>query len=238
MNKTRLPTVGFDRFIELTWAEYALDLAIINGEPQQLKNWLRNRIEGEESARKTFDLLNNLWMRSFPETEQIRIKALELAPTLPQHRRIVLHWGMALAIFELFQQLTNNMGKLIRLQGGFSRQEVQQRMSEAYSNQGTIPRAVLRSIQSICDWNVIKETEKHTYICETKNTIKEDDLLVWLLQAALNRHKDHPVSSHEVLRLPELFPFEFIDNAQKTIRESSTFTIIREGLNQEYVILS
>jgi hypothetical protein len=238
MNKTSLPTIGFDRFIKLTWAEYALDLAIINGEPQQLKKWLKNLIEGQESVRKTFNLLNNLWMRTFPETEQIRIKALELAPTLPPHSRIVLHWGMALANFEMFQNLTNNIGKLIRLQGGFNKQEIQQRMSETYSNQGTIPRAVLRSIQSICDWNVIKETEKHTYICETKNTVKEDDLLMWLLQAGLNRHKDHPVSSYEILRLPELFPFEFIENAQKIIRESSTFTIIREGLNQEYVILS
>ncbi len=238
MTHTKLPSVGFDRFIELTWAEYALDLAMMNGDPNQLRYWLGNLIKGGESARKTFNLLNNLWLRSFSNTEQIRAKALGLAREIPPHDRIILHWGMALANFELFQQTTASMGKLLRLQGCFHRKEIQRRMAEVYSSQGTIPRAVTRIIQSICDWKVIKEAGKYIYVCEGEKTIQEDELWSWLLQAALNRRKNHPVSLLEVSRLPELFPFKSIDNGQKIIRESPLFTIIREGLNQEYVVLN
>jgi hypothetical protein len=237
MTKKSLPSVGFDRFVELTWAEHALDVAISEGEPDQLKNWLTGHIEGEVSARKTFNLLSNLWLKSFPETEQIRIKALALASQVGQQDRTALHWGMALANFELFQQTTASMGKLLRLQGSFAKKGIQQRMAEVYSNQGTIPRAVARIIQSLCEWSVIQETDKNTYMAAMKNSIRDESLSSWLLQAALNRQKSRPVSISEIFRLPELFPFDVVENGQKLIRESPAFAIIREGLNQEYVIL-
>lgn len=238
MNESNLPTVGFDRFIEFEWADYALDMAISNHEAKQLRTWLDTQIEGEVSARKTYNVLNNLWLRSFPETEKIRTKALLLGSNIQPRDRIVLHWGMALANFGLFQQTTISMGKLLRLQGGFNKTEIQQRMGEVYSNQGTIPRAVSRIIQSLCNWNVIHEMNKHNYVATELNTIHQEGLFSWLLQASLNRHKDRPVSIMEVFRLPELFPFDFEENGQKIIRESPDFSIIREGLNQEYVVLS
>lgn len=238
MDKPSLPAVGFDRFVKLSWAEYALDLALTNGDSGQLRPWLGAQIDGDESARKTFNLLNNLWVRPFPETEQLRTRALALTSEIPQSYRIILHWGMALANFELFQQTTSNMGKLLRLQGSFNSKEIQQRMAEGYSNQGTIPRAVSRIVQSICDWGVIQETDKHTYEVAQKNQLMDEDLLSWLLQAALNRKKNRPVSVIEILRLPELFPFEFTERGRLLLHESPVFTIIREGLNQEYIVLT
>ena len=237
MRKASLPSVGFDRYVELVWADYALELAESGGETESLKSWLNTQIEGKESARKTYNVLCNLWLNSFPETESIREKALNIAQKIQLNDRIVLHWGMALANFELFQHTTSSMGKLLRLQGGFNRKEIKQRMDEVYSNQGTIPRAVSRIIQSICEWNVIKETDKFSYINESKKILRENDLFSWLLQAALNRHKSRSISLLEVFRLPELFPFEFAENGQKLIRESPAFMIIREGMDQEYVVL-
>lgn len=238
MKKTTTSTIGFDRYIELAWVDYALDLALIDGEPSQLRNMLNKRINGKESSRKTYNLLNNLWIRPSPEIDVIRARALDLARKLPQNPRIVLHWGMALANFKLFAQTTTNMGILLRIQGYFHKHEIQQRISEVYSNQGTIPRAVSRIIQSIYDWNIIKVIGNSKYICGEKIIITNTDLFIWLLQATLTNHREQPVSFTDIFRLPELFPFEYAGNGQKLIREASEFNIIREGLNQEYVILT
>jgi hypothetical protein len=237
MASSNLPTIGFDRFIKLSWADYALDSALTENETGHLKKWLSSRIEGEVSARKTFNLLNNIWLKTFRETEQIRKKALLFANEIPQDDRIVLHWGMALANFELFQRTVSTIGKLIRLQGECNGKEIRKRIAESYSNQGTIPRAVSRIIQSLGEWNVIKEQDKSTYTINNIRTISNEDLIIWLLKSALNRRKDRPISLLEVFRLPELFPFELVENGQKLVRESPEFTIIREGLNQEYLVI-
>jgi hypothetical protein len=238
MKKNSLPTIGFDRFIDFSWAEYTLDLAVAGGEAKQLRSWLSSQIDGEVSARKTFNVLHNLWLNSYPETRKIREKALTLASILNPSHRLVLHWGMALANFELFQHTAAIMGKLLRLQGNFHKSGVQQRVAEAYSNQGTIPRAVSRIVQSLRSWNVIQESGSNSFICSEKYPVRDEKLVAWLLRAALNRQKDKPISTSEIIRLPELFPFEIPENAQNILRSDSDFTIIREGLNLEYVILS
>lgn len=237
MRNASLPSIGFDRYIELSWADYALDLAASGGDAELLKEWLYSHIKGAVSARKTFNQLNNHWLNSFQETEQIRAKALLLVPRIAPQDRIVLHWGMALANFELFQRTTMNMGKLLRLQGGFNIKEIQQRMAEVYSNQETIRRAVSRIIQSLFNWKVIIETKKNTYKNMGKIIIEDENLLLWLLQAILSRYKDHPVITTELLRLPELFPFDISENGKRILKENSSFITIREGLNQEFVVL-
>ena len=69
-------------------------------------------------------------------------------------------------------------------------------------------------------------------------TLDNKELLLWILKTALNRKKNHPVSTSEIFRLPELFPFMVPENGIQLIRESSAFSINREGMNQEYIYIS
>ena len=169
MSQSKLPTIGFDRFVEYDWVEHALHLAYAGETVNQLKSWLNQRIEGKESARKTANLLTNLWLREYEETARVRNQALSIYPDLVGDERLVLHWGMALTNFSLFRNVSSIMGKLVHLQGYFRKGELTQRLSEIYPNQGTIPRSANRIIQSLENWKVLSANQDGTYsTCQTK----------------------------------------------------------------------
>ena len=238
MKNGSLPTVGFDRFIALSWADYALDLAMVRGDWEQLREWLSMHIEGKESARKTYNVLCNIWLRSYPETESIREDALELAETVPNQDRIILHWGMSIANFALFRSSVVTIGRLVRLQDQFRKSEISQRVLETYSNQGTIPRSVYRIIQSLEEWTVIKKVGRDSYTSQEVKPITDKKLIAWLLVAALSIDCEKHWSVDDVLRLPELFPFDLGSLGHVVLREDTLFKLHVEGMNRQYVSLS
>ena len=237
MSRTELPTIGFDRYIEYEWLEYSLQLAYAGDFVNTLKLWLNQRIEGKVSARKTANVLTNIWLRRYEQTAQVRDKAIILYPNLIGDERLILHWGMALANFSLFRNVVGIMGRLIRLQGGFRKGEIHQRLLEIYSNQGTIPRSVNRIIQSIKEWNVITLNQDNIYLPAKSLKIDDFDLLAWLFEAAIIDNPDKHWALQDVLRLPELFPFDVAQSGSQAIRDSSNFSVIREGMNLEFISL-
>ncbi len=64
--------VGFDRFVALDWANYALELSSHSesetAKVSQLKSWLSLRVSGKDAARKTANVLTRLWLAPNPNT--------------------------------------------------------------------------------------------------------------------------------------------------------------------------
>ena len=75
-------SIGFDRFVDLKWANYAYGLAQENSSQDEKKKhlakWIRSQIAGEESARKTSNLLFNLWLQNYSNVEDLRSKAFKI----------------------------------------------------------------------------------------------------------------------------------------------------------------
>jgi hypothetical protein len=237
MRTSTLPAVGFDRFVELDWAEYALELAMAEKDSKILRAWLEDKISGEVSARKTSNVLTNLWLKTYPETGHLRERALILARETTLQDHMVLHWGMALANFPFFCNTTATIGRLMRIQGHFQVKEVSQRMLETNSNQGTVLRMVARIVQSLHNWNILEAIGKRQYKAVPDIEVVNTDLLGWLFHAALNAERDRHWVLLDVLRLPELFPFDVAGNGMAAIRKVSGLTITREGMDREYVMV-
>ncbi len=235
---SNFPTVGFDRFVELAWADYALKTAITRGNSAELKSWLEDRIQGKESARKTANMLTNLWLKTFSETAHLREEAFSLASETPNSMYIVLHWGMAFANFPLFQHAVTYIGRLLRLQGSFNSTELSRRVSENYSNQGTIPRLLGRILQSLVQWKVLLTSNDNLYTAAPVQPIEDIPLLGWLFQASIISDREHHIALTDLLRLPGLFPFDVSSRGREAILTSPRLTVLREGMNQEYVVLS
>lgn len=234
---SQLPTIGFDRFVELRWAEYALELGMAGGSPAQLKAWLEERIMGKDSARKTSNMLTNLWLRPFPETAHLRQDAFQLFHDILPDQRIALHWGMALANFRFFQNVAAITGRLLRLQGEFLGATLQQRLLEQYSNQGTIPRTAARVVQTFRAWNVIVETTGSRYQSAPLVPIYHQELASFLIECGISGQGGQSWSLSDALRMPELFPFDISGIGEQAIRGSPRLRISREGSNHEIVVL-
>lgn len=238
MHNNSYLAIGFDRYISLDWANHALELAISRHSPNSLDAWLHGQISGQESASRTAQLLRNLWFKKRRETDTIRDKALDIASKTTPSQWLVLHWGMALASFPFFQNTISIIGRLLRLQGVFNTTEVRQRLMEAYSNKGTVPRALNRGVQTLGNWGVIHRTQKNAWQALPRIPIGDTQILAWLLRCAISREADRHFHAADLLRLPELFPFEIADAGMRAITESPDFVVMREGMNHEYVSLA
>jgi hypothetical protein len=231
--------VGFDRFIELKWAKFALEIASSpdpNEEKiKELKGRLSPLISGGDALRKTVNVLTRLWLEPNPEVQPLANKAIILSPDLLDDEQVVLHYGIALALFPLFRDTCIQVGRLIQLQGLFNRQEVRQRVMEHYSNQGTIPRSVDRILQTLNNWGITAKGDKTKYYVIRK-VIKKQSLQLWLLEAAIYSAPDHRILLNDIFRLPDLFPFDFNGESRNTLSFTSNLRVERDGTNHEYVV--
>jgi hypothetical protein len=233
--------VGFDRFIALEWAKYALEIASLPDSTEEkikeLKVRLSNVISGEDAVRKTANVLTRLWLEPNSEVEPLAQKALILSSELIDDEQVVLHYGIALALFPLFRDTCIQVGRLIQLQGLFHRQEVRQRVMEHYSNQGTIPRSVDRILQTLNNWGITAKGDGTKYYV-TRKVIKKQPLQLWLLEAAVYSAPEHRILLNDIFRLPDLFPFDFNGEGRNALSLSSGLRIERDGTNHEYIVLS
>ena len=233
--------VGFDRFIAIEWADFALELASQNDtESDQkisiLKEWLAIKVKGKDSIRKTANVLTRLWIDTDSEVTYLKTKALQLYPQVLKEDRIVLHWGMALVAFPLFRETVLQIGRILSLQESFQRIEVHRRVVERYSNQGTIPRSVDRIIQSLVNWEILSKAGRSYSSAKSKAVAEK--IQAWLVDALLLAQPEHRILVNDLFRTPELFPFDFQGNHRASIYSSELFTVERDGTNLEFVVPS
>jgi hypothetical protein len=239
MTENKLLQIGFDRFVKFSWAERALELAIsqkeLEAQRSSLKTWLKTEIQGSDAARKTFNVLTRMWLTEYPTTNHLRQEAMKFTSIMSPQERLVLHWGMSTANFRFFQDTAASVGNLLRLQGEFRSSDVCRRISETYSNQGTIPRSVNRLLQTFRDWEVITSKGSNVYIISKRIPVQETSLVAWLFEVTLNRDRERQYALADLVRLAELFPFDLSNNALIAIHNSSHFNVYRYGTNLEYV---
>lgn len=232
-----LPTIGFDRFVRLEWANYALTLAMMDKSPNELRTWLDERISGKDSARKTMNVLANLWFTEYEQTHALREQGLNLARSEIEISPVVYHWGMCLANFPLFWQTAYTIGRLIRLQTAFHKAEIKARIGELYPNQVTVNRSVERILQSLEEWNILHTLEDGHIEGGEKIAIKNKPVIKWLFMTALKTSQIQPVNIVDFVRSPIFFPFDVKEYGLEVLRNSDEFMLIREGVDKELVRL-
>ena len=236
MTDKTLPLVGFDRFVRRTWLDHALEMAARGCESADVKKWIENEVKGKDAARKTANLLVNFWVRRYPETGPLRDRGILLSREVDEKNWIALHWGMAIANFGIFRTSVGAMGRLLQLQGEFQRDDVKSRVSENYSNSGTVPRVVDRILQSVTEWGILK-IEGSCYRKSATYSLVDEKLVGWILEAYLLSDIRTVLEVRDLVGAPELFPFRLPENVGLLIRNSSRFSVEREGYDREIVFI-
>ncbi len=231
--------IGLDRFLAKKWCDYSLELFLtsrnVNDNYALLRNWLSFEIVGKEACRKTANQLKRLWLNPSDEFQALRewAEKEKLADHLPN--RIILHYGMAINVFPIFQDVCMNIGKLISLQGQCKSSEVKNRIIEKYGNPESINRIVDRVIQTLLDWGLIVNNQN---VIETKHIqISDYPINEWLFSAILYSSSRKQMAFSDLVNSPLRLTISTL-NARLVIGNSTLMHIQRQDSNHERVYLT
>jgi hypothetical protein len=231
--------VGFDRFIALEWANFAMELSSTSESKSvkisHLKDWLSLKVSGKDATRKTANVLTRLWLEPNIDVEHFRGEAQRLTLDTRKSDYIFFHWGIALLVFPFFRETCIQIGRLSALQTTINRREIHARISEKYSNQSTIPRSVDRIFQTLLDWNILIKIKQQEYTLVLHQSANAN-VKRWLLELITFSASNKRIPVNNFYRLPELFPFEINGEVRQLIHQSSHVKMERDGSDTEYIV--
>jgi len=227
--------LGFIRNLNLSWLDAAALARLRNNDfqsmRQDLDQHLKHEIAGDESRRKTIDVLVAIWYRSAEIDPILFNQALDFFSKVPANERIWLHYGLTLLYYPFFRQTAAIVGQFARTGEPVTRLAVKGRLAKEIGHLGSLNRAAERVVASLVDWGALSHQKKgNIYLPQLKafNT-NNNDLQAWLLLCALSAHPSTQLPYPDLIRLPELFPMNTTISLDD-LRNRPTFNIQRQGM--------
>ena len=156
-----MPQIGFDRFIDLTWVEMAINVRRGASSLEELNAMLDAARLGKEAKSKTRTKLNALVLEPRADMVEFIDRGISSCrATDPNGELRAFAWGAAIATYPFFGKVAEFTGRLTSLQGDCSVAEIHRRMSEVYGDRQVTKRATQAVIQTQTNWGAIKRIEK------------------------------------------------------------------------------
>ena len=222
------PRLGFDRYMALRWVNMALELRLLNQDPDhafhQLKGWLSKEISGKETARKTTNQIRQVWLAQQDLCDELRRQAIDDGLVEDAGYRSLLHHGLCINIFPLFWDVCQVTGRLLNLQDFCQRSDIHQRVLERYGSPVSTKLAINRAIQTLIDWGLL--VEEKGAISTKEIDVDNKKLAQWLIVALISAQSTAKLPLIDVSKAPELLGIRFTD-ARTAIRSSAILRIER-----------
>ncbi|MCA0325016.1 MAG: hypothetical protein LCH89_05360 [Proteobacteria bacterium] len=231
------PRIGFDRFIALDWATAALRVRAGVLPLEAMEASLDAAGLGAAARTKTRTVLNRLWLSPRADLVGYADRGAALFKAHPDAPVTALHWGMAAATYPFFGKVAELIGRLSALQGDCASAEIHRRMSEIYGEREGTYRMTNMVIQSQAAWGAVERAEKGKRVIRlSSTTVGHDDLVLWLIEAALH-YADKPLAVSSLHALPVLFPFDLTQPLSYLVSSSAHLVVRAEGTGSRYVAL-
>jgi hypothetical protein len=232
-------TVGISHRLKRAWLDDVLDRLVQTKEEKELRAFVDHRLQdelpGKEARAKAAGILLRIWSGVDSKHVVMRDRAVALLPRISGQERIWLHWGMTALAYPFFRDLAEVIGRMLTLQDDFTTAQVQGRMKTAWGDRATSREAAQKLITGMVDWEVLRATKtKGHFLLARKMTTGVKDLELWLLEAMLSASASDEIEAHQLLRLPESFPFSFTVGVGD-LRRHEGFNIHRQGLDMDMV---
>ncbi|HQH53735.1 MAG TPA: hypothetical protein PKY01_15000 [Candidatus Hydrogenedentes bacterium] len=250
MNKqNRFEQVGIDRLIRLTWLEKTARMALAGMDAKGIEQQLAESLAGEfptaqnpstrGSLSKTITILMRTWVRVPPDLRSLRDAGLDILKAKGRGASRPVHWGMLGAVYPFWTSVATQTGRLLRLQGNLGAAEVQRRLKEQYGERELVARRVRYVLRAFHDWDVLRETgRKGVYEQGTIDSVDDDSVGVWMVQAYLNSRRDRSAPLSEVYDDPSLFPFKLKRCVPEILsHRSPQIEIVHYGFDQPFIKL-
>jgi hypothetical protein len=227
--------IGFNRTIFLNWLDAAADLRAQTSDLPSLRDGIKEivgqDITGIDAIRKSVDVIVNIWHKSAEVNSALHTQALELIPQVNIAERVWLHYGLTLLYYPFFRQTTAILGQFARTGEPITRQAVKGRLSAEIGHLGSLNRSAERVVASLVSWGALEHQKKgNIYIPQLKKyKTANTSLQSWLLACALSSHPSDQLPFADLIRLPDLFPFQITINLD-AFRANPKFSVQRQGM--------
>lgn len=234
--------IGLDRRIDHEWLDAAA-AAVAAGQDRaairiELLKLLDSRLSGGKkrgsACYKTVSILSRTWVNVPSNLVDLRNNAIVLLPLLSPHERLALHWSMLMAGYPFFKYLSENVGRLISLQGSLTLSQLTRRMREKWGDRSTMSRATQRLVRSMIQWGALADTEKKGVYARSSTRIAVTGVLAELLLEGLLINEGTAIPVEQTIRHPAIFPFD-VSLHTNSLRQSLRFEVHRQGLDVDVV---
>ncbi len=234
---TKVPLIGFDRYVDIDWCRSALDAAATQSSIEVVRDQVATMLPGIESQRKTLDVLKRLSTKPFDHLADFIGRGIAIYKRLGQCVVLPLVWGSSIASYPFFGKTSEAVGRLLALQGDCSIKELQRRVAEQYGDRSGIERAVTRILQSQASWQALTRDETAKRVIKyPAMLIDDEELTVWLIEAAV-RYAGKPIAVSNLQSLPVLFPFSLALPLAYLVSHSAKLIFLSEGPSNQFVTL-
>ena len=244
----RQAQIGFSQRIRLEWFEQTANMILAGNDKTAINDSLQALLEDKVSVggqavrggrEKVITILLKTWLTVPRELEALRDEGLNIFQRLPRKERIVIHWGMVLAVYPFWGAIAADTGRLLRLQGTAAAAHVQRRVKEQYGEREAASRAARRVLRSFIDWGVLNETgDKGVYAQGEQYSVEEPRLITWMVEASLHSRVHGAAAIKDLLDSPSIFPFQLAHiSAEQVASLSPRLDILRHGLDDDLVML-
>jgi hypothetical protein len=236
--------IAFRRKVRAIWLEQGTSLAA-QGLPwkaakPQFATEVAAENPGAETIRKVLEHIRRIWFEPPDDSLALRSEALRLfqADDSPD-TRLLLNWGMTIAAYPFVGSVGEALGRLLKLQTGASRSDVQRRLREQYGDRDFVNRITRYNISSFLDWGVIAETKNKAgiYTPAKQTRPKRPEHVAWLAEAVLISRAQNQMVFSQLSHHPILFPVAFDAVNPSILRNNPRLKVARQALNEDVVSL-
>ena len=240
-------TIGYNRTVKREWLDETVDLLLAGQSEPEIKAALRAMLRQQLSVgsnaergsrEKTITLLLKTWVRVSARLLGLRDDGIHLLERVRRQERLPLHWGMTVAVYPFWRVVSDVTGRLFRLQGTASAQQVQRRVKEIYGEREAVSRSARYVLRAFADWGVIVDGHpKGTYAAAPASRIDDPSVASWLLEASMFSLGAPSVDLKSLVQSPALFPFQLTRVTTTGLARSGRLEVVRHSMEEQLLVL-
>jgi len=238
-------SIGIDRRLQLAWLESTASLYMASTPSKEIGPALRvmlgDKLSGDApggrgALEKTITILMKIWATTPKPLQPLRDDGLKLLQGGSSETRLVVHWGMTMAVYPFWGIVADITGRLLKLQGSATSAQILRRIKEQLGERETVTRSAQRAVRSYVDWHVLSDTTgKGTYITAPQIVITDENLAAWLIEATLRAGDSDSVPLKTLINSPSIFPFKI--GVPPISRLTGRVELHRQGVDEDILIL-
>ena len=227
--------IGFNRNIKLDWLNATASFCAETNDPAEIRHRLESVLSqdrsGAEAIRKSIDILINIWLKNkeqYPDLVEFAIKYYK--ETFNPTDRLWLHYGLTSLYYSFFRETASVIGKLCKRGSLITNKVVIKQLISERGHLGSLERSAQRIVSSLRNWGLlINSGQSFAYKALYREFTSDSfELQAWLLQCAFIGKGIEQIPYEDLMRLPELFPFN-INISLEYLRKRTPFSIYRSG---------
>lgn len=226
--------IGFDRYFKRAWLDYCFNLMASGTAPKKVRELflesLMEDLPGKDGRRKTFTVINRIWIAPSEELVPLRDDALTLKPD------IIVHWLMCMAAYPFFASVAEVTGRLSSLDDRLSKQQIIRRLYEKYGDREIVERAGRHVLRTFVEFGVLSPKGRGNYRKTDKIQINNKSILPLIVEATLRTNAKKIMPVKDIVQNFSLFPFG-LDQLSYEIIDNDRIEYARHGLDKEIYVL-